>query len=62
MLNFCIPSAPALIRRNRWTFPGENLKFVMPALLLHFVLSPAAMLEQLKLFLPWIKLLSEEGP
>lgn len=63
ILNFCIPSAPALMRRSRCTFPGENLKLVMPALSVHFVVSPAAAaIEQLKLFLPWIKLLSEEGP
>lgn len=62
MLNFCIPSAPALIKRRRWTLPGLNLKLVIPAFLEHFALSPGATLAQLKLFRPWIRLLSDEGP
>jgi hypothetical protein len=54
-------SAPALVSRNRCTFPGENLKLVMPALLLQAVLSPTETVEQSKLFRPWMRLLSENG-
>jgi hypothetical protein len=56
-----MPSAPALISRSRCTFPGVNLKLVMPALFLQDALSPAAAVEQLKLFRPWMRLLSENG-
>jgi hypothetical protein len=61
--NFCWPSAPALINLRRCNLSGVNLKLVIPALLLQGVLSPAAVaIEQLKLFRPLIRLLSETGP
>ena len=59
--NFCTPSAPALIRRSLCTNPGVNLVVARGAPLWHVVLSPAATVEQLKLFFPLIKLLSENG-
>lgn len=59
--NFCTPSAPALIRRSLWVFPAVSWVVDRGAPLVQVVLSPAATVEQLKLFLPLIKLLSENG-
>jgi len=61
MENFWIPSAPALINRSLCFFPGVNLKLVIPALLLHGVLSPAATVEQLKLFRPSVLVVSVDS-
>jgi hypothetical protein len=56
-----MPSPPALINRSLWVFPGVNLKLLRPPLAaLQGVVSPAATVEQLKVFFPLMRLLSED--
>jgi hypothetical protein len=59
--NFCCPSPPALIKRNLCFLPGVNLNLLTPTLDSQGVVSLAAVLEQLKLLRPLIRLLFENG-
>jgi hypothetical protein len=61
IVNFWIPSAPALINRSRCFRPGVKWNLLIPALLTQGVLFLAGSEEQLKLFLPLIRLLTEGG-
>lgn len=57
-VNFCIPSAPALINRSLCFLPAVNLNFESPLMLGQEVESGS---EQLRLFRPLIRLFTEYG-